>query len=211
MLKCAISIVDISVQDFSAVFLNVHELHRHRLERAIENAWVVDIIPCVEKMVGPLELWELVDPKLLGICGQEVHECRVARPRLSVQCFALHVPDINILCVSLFPRGVLQLKAIVVDKVSLLDLDMWINDCDETAFRLFHLGFEGTEAGLRVVVGVEGEPLVITGLWCLLLCPKSVLDVHPKDVDWELGICEVSTSLSDHVGRDRTPFAEVKS
>ena len=74
MLQSTISIVYISMEDDCSILKLMSELDWHGFLWSIENTWIIDIIPGVEKMVSPIELWEQRSPELLRILIQEIHE-----------------------------------------------------------------------------------------------------------------------------------------
>ena len=50
------------------------KLYRHGLNRSVEDARVIDVVPSVEKLVRAFETLELILPELAGIFIQKVHE-----------------------------------------------------------------------------------------------------------------------------------------
>ena len=45
MLERTVRIMNISMQHNSSILLDVSELHWHSLDRTVEDAWVIDIVP----------------------------------------------------------------------------------------------------------------------------------------------------------------------
>ena len=74
MLESAICIVDITMKNRLTIFLNVLELHWHSFNGTIEDAWIINIVPCKEKLVCSLEFLELSLPESACVFIQEVHE-----------------------------------------------------------------------------------------------------------------------------------------
>lgn len=74
MLKSPVSIVYVAVEHAAAIFHYMLELHWHRLDRAIENARIIYVIPSVEEFVGALKFLELLLPKFARIFIQKIHE-----------------------------------------------------------------------------------------------------------------------------------------
>lgn len=64
VLQGAIGIVNVTVQNIAAILHHMLELDRHGLDRTVEDAGVIHIIPGVEKLICPFKLLELVLPEL---------------------------------------------------------------------------------------------------------------------------------------------------
>ena len=107
VLKRTVGVVDVSVKHVGAVRLDMLELDRHRLERPVEDARVVNVVPGVEEVVSAFKLGELVDPEVLSIRVQEVHEGGVPGPSLNIQRLAVLVTHEDVLGVAFCPLGVL--------------------------------------------------------------------------------------------------------
>ena len=200
MLERTVGVVYVSVQHVGTILLDMLELHWHGLQRPIEDTRIIDVIPCVEEMVCAFKLGELVDPEVLSVRIQKVHEGRVSGPGLSIQSLAFLITDEDVLGVAFFPLRVLQFEAISIDEVACADFDVRVNDGDQSALGRLHLFLESIQIFCSIVVGVEGEPLIVTSLRSFVLCPERMLDVHPEDINWKFGSCEVLAALCYHVG-----------
>lgn len=88
---------------------------------------------------------------------------------------------------------------------------MRVDDCHKTTATVSNLTLHLRHGMLREVCRIEREPTIISRLDRFLFSPKCMLNVKPKDVNWEPLARKVGTPLSDHVGRDRRPFAKLEA
>lgn len=211
MLKGAIGVVHVPVEDSPAISLHVGELDGHCLDRSIKDAGVIDVVPGVEQGTRSIKSLELVLPELARIPIEEVHEGGVARPSLSKQSLILLVTYKDILGISFLPLAGLEGHAVRIDEVIVIGIDVGVDDRDKAPARLTNLILHLLHSICREVGGVESEPTVVSRLDCLFLRPESVLDIEPEDVNREACFRKVLASLCDHVRGHGGPLTELEA
>jgi len=149
----------------------------------------------------------LLTPIILGILVQKVDVRRVTRPASSIEVIAKgrSHKDISEVISRLVLK--LQVHTVLVDIVIISGLDMWVNDhCDASVLGL-NFGVHLVDAVSCEVLWVEFE--VFVTFWVAHLI--SPLDIHPKNINWESKLSEITVTLDHHLSTHVCPLAEVET
>ena len=187
------------------------KLNWHRLDRTIEDAWIVHIVPGKEQACSTLKLSKLLLPEVSCIFVQEVHEGRITWPSLGEKSLTEIIPHEYIQCIAFGPLRVLKLHGIGKDEVFFVRIDMRVNNSDKTAASLANFILHAIHCICCKVYRVEREPTIIACLDCFFISPESVFNVEPKDVNRESVVCEILAALSYHVSGYGCPLAELEA
>ena len=145
-------------------------------------------------------------PELLSIFIEHVNPNWLSRPALSRVNLVSGSHDKNIwIIASGLILSQFQPIRIEIEGLSLLDVRV-DNHCHSTVW-LFNFTIHLANLFSREVLRIKVEVLKTPGRTVFL----SPLDVHPKDINWELVTCKIPVPLHDHVRIYRSPLAKVES
>lgn len=139
VLQCSVGIVNITVQNNSAIFFHVLILHWHGLKGSVEHSGILNIVPSIEQLICSLEFGELGRPEFLSVFVKEVHECTVVRPSLSKESVPIRPSHVDIFSVTFLPIRLLCFDTSLVHEVIRVYLNVRVNNRNKMAFRARNL------------------------------------------------------------------------
>jgi hypothetical protein len=161
-------------------------------DRALEDGWLVHIVPGAVKVVGAEEVLTQVEtlPEILCILVEVVNPDRFTWPALAnPRLLGLVVTDENVGDTLLCLLRILQLDSLLVHEVVLRCLDVRVVDHDESPVSLLDLR-------VHLVDLVDWECLLVEDEVLEVL---RVVEIRPKDVHWEAILGEILVALHHQV------------
>ncbi len=204
-----VCIMEVTMLKASSVCTVVKHIEWHSMSIGAEYWGFIHVIPEWVHPVWAFEVLvsELAPPEALSIFIKEINISGVSRPAIPIEVLEVRSANEDICHVTFRLSGILKLETLSIHFILFACLNVGINDHSDSSVACFNFRVHLVNLTGRKVLRVKNEILI--SLWIAILVRP--LDVHPKYIDREFEISEVTITFDNHLSTYISPLTKVET
>jgi len=149
----------------------------------------------------------LTTPETLSIFIKEINISGVSRPTIPIEILEVGSTHKDICQIAFRLCCILKLETLGIYFIIFARFNVGINNHSNSSMASFNLRVHLRNLTTGKVFRVENKVFISLRI-TILVCP---LDVHPKYIDWEFEISEITITFNNHLSAYISPFTEVET